>query len=99
MRCRKPRTARIYADGYQAVLIIATIKYSRLDNHVTGFIEKNAADPRIVLFYTLSNGNTPPAEFSGSKLGLDVVTSASVVDYADQRAVALAKLIKERLIE
>ena len=87
--------AKYDAGSYQAILLLAGYRAGRLDMRVQKFLEKDPANPKVIVLYTRGTEDPMP-ERSKPTLQVDSISSASRSDRVETRAEQLASLISKR---
>ena len=79
-------------EQYDAILLVTALMASRIDGRITDFLQKNPANPKVIVFVTV--GGDP--ETTKVDIEVDAVTSASQSDRLEERADQLVILFKKR---
>lgn len=87
---------KINTSDFKAILLVTALKAGKIDKQAEEFIRSQVPNDRIILFYTRGSEEPSPG-WSAPKLGVDTVTSASLMDRAVKRAEQLADLIQKKL--
>ena len=83
-------------EQYGAILVVSTYAAGRMDGRVTKFLQKDPADPKVIIFYTIGDENNPPSGRAEKDIKVDAVTSASSPNSIEKRAEQLVALIEKR---
>lgn len=83
-------------EPYGAILLISSCMAGKIDGRVTQFLQKDPTNPKVIVFYTIGDEDTPPSGKFKPDIKADAITSASMPDRVDERADQLITLIGER---
>ena len=83
-------------EPYGVILLISSFMIGKMDKQVTQFLQKDPNNPKVIVFYTTGDDDTPPSGEAKPDIEVDAITSASLPNRIDERADQLVTLIEER---
>lgn len=86
----------IDTEDFNAILLISSIQAGKIDGQAEQFIKAQAPSKKIVLFCTRGSDTASPG-WAKFDLGVDTVTSASIMDRTSERVKQIAMLIDKRI--
>ena len=88
--------AKENTEQYGATVLIASFEWGRIDRRVTQFLQKNPANQKVIVLYTVGAEKVGIQEWANPDRKVDAVTSASSLNRVEERADELAVLVKAK---
>jgi len=88
--------AKENTEQYGATVLIASFEWGRIDRRVTQFLQKNPANQKVIVLYTVGAEKVGIQEWANPDRKVDAVTSASSLNRVEERVDELAVLVKAK---